>query len=111
MFLQHRLGLPDGAHKQYAMLACLLHYDLDTSVLMQYLGNNYTGTYRDIPTIVDTLHGYSISNDLIDKYARVMLTGCPNHFVATTTRANSLLHWQLQNHPSIDKKLPQVQAT
>ena len=40
-----------------------------------------------------------------------MLTGCPNHFVADTSRANVLLHWRLQNHPSIDKKLPQVLST
>ena len=97
--------------KQYAMLACLFHYDLNTSLLMRYLGNNYTGAYRDIDNIVSTLYKLKVSPDLINKYTRVMLTGCPNHFVADTTRANALLHWRLRNHPSIDKKLPQVQAT
>ena len=29
--------------KQAAMMACLLHYQLDTSLLMRFLGNNYTG--------------------------------------------------------------------
>jgi len=29
--------------RQEAMTACLLHYNLDTSMLMRYLGNNYTG--------------------------------------------------------------------
>ena len=33
--------------KQYAMLDCLFHYDLDTSLLMHFLGNNYTGAYRE----------------------------------------------------------------
>jgi hypothetical protein len=39
-------------NKQYAMLACLFHYDLDTSLLMRYLGNNYTGVHRELPAIV-----------------------------------------------------------
>jgi hypothetical protein len=93
------------------MLACLFYYNLNTSLLMRYLGNNYTGAYRDIHNIVNLLHNLKISPDLITKYTRVMLTGCPNHFVADTTRADALLHWRLHNHPSIDQKLPQVQAT
>ena len=40
-----------------------------------------------------------------------MLTGCPNHFVSETTRANALLHWRLGNHPSIDKHRAQVLLT
>ena len=99
------------AAKQYAMLACLFHYDLDTSFLFRYLGNNYTGAYRDVHSTIATLHTFKISSTLITKYARVMLTGCPNQFVAETSRANALLHWRLRNHPSINKKLPQVQAT
>ena len=97
--------------KQYAMLACLFHYDLDTSFLMRYLGNNYTGAYREVSLVADTLRKHKVTHSLIDKYVRVMVTGCPNHFVANTTRANALLHWRLRNHPSIDRKLPQVLAT
>ena len=97
--------------KQYAMLACLFHYHLDTSSLFRYLGNNYTGAYRDVHSTLSTLHKFNVNKELIRKYARVMFTGCPNHFVAESSRANALLHWRLRNHPSIDKKLPQVQAT
>ncbi len=97
--------------KQYAMLACLFHYDLDTSLLMRFLGNNYTGAHREISAIVSVLRVHKIDPILIDKYVRVMLTGCPNRFVAETSRANALLHWRMRNHPSIDKKLPQVQAS
>ncbi|KAL3779516.1 hypothetical protein HJC23_011152 [Cyclotella cryptica] len=96
--------------KQYAMLACFFHYRLDTSFLFRYLGNNYTGAYREVHSTLSTLHKFNISSELITKYARVMLTGCPNHFVAESSRANALLHWR-RNHPSIVKKLPQVQAT
>jgi len=87
--------------KQYAMLACLFHYDLDTSLLMRYLGNNYTGAYREVSDVVSVLSSHKIDSILIDKYIQVMLTGCPNHFVAETTRANALLHWCGTIHPSI----------
>jgi hypothetical protein len=93
------------------MLACLFHYDIDTSLLMRYLGNNYTGAHREISAIVSALRFHKIDPILIDKYVRVMLTGCPNHFVAETTRANALLHWRMRNHLSIDQKLPQVRAS
>ena len=109
---QSRLGLsalpPD---KKYAMLAFLFHHDLDTSLLMQYLGNNYTRAYREVSSITNTLHGHTISLSLINKYTRVMLTGCSTHFIAKTTGANALMHWCLQNHPSIDKNLQQVLST
>ena len=51
---------------------------------MHYLGNNYTGAYQDVSMIVDKLRRHKIDSALIEKYARVMLTGGPNHFVADT---------------------------
>jgi hypothetical protein len=94
--------------KMAAMTAALLHFNLDTSLLMRYLGNNYTGAYREVDLIVKRLRELRTDEELIDKYIRVMLTGCPNHFVAETTRANALLHWRMRNGPTIDKKLPQA---
>jgi hypothetical protein len=41
----------DEAH-QAAMTACLIHFNLDTSLLMRYLGNNYTGAYREVDKTV-----------------------------------------------------------
>ena len=42
--------------KSRAMMACLLHYDMDISLLMRYLGNNYTAAHRhrDVEAIVET---------------------------------------------------------
>jgi len=40
-----------------------------------------------------------------------MTSGCPAKFVTTTTRTNTLLHWHLLNHTSIQAKLPQVMET
>lgn len=78
---------------------------------MRYLGNNYTGAYREVDKIVTKLRELNIDEDLIDKYIRVMVTCCPNHFVAETTRANTLLHWRMQNGPTINRKLDQVLKT
>jgi hypothetical protein len=101
-------------NKQDAMTAwtaCLLFYNLDTSLLMRYLGNNYTGAYREVNKIVTQLRELKIDEDLIDKYVRVMVTGCPNHSVAKITRANALLHWRMRNCPTINRKLDQVLKT
>ena len=38
--------------KAYAFLACLLYYNLSVTHTIRFLGNNYTGEYRDIPSIV-----------------------------------------------------------
>jgi hypothetical protein len=97
--------------KQASMMACLLHYDLDTSLLMRFLGNNYTGAYRHVSDVTAILHHRRTPPVLIAKYIRVMTTGCPAKFVADSTRVNALLHWRMLNHTSIDAKLDQVSAT
>jgi hypothetical protein len=91
-----------------ALTAALFHYGLDQSLLMRYLGKNFTGEYRDIPSVVSLLQQHDIDQVLIDKYVRVMKVGCPNHFVASTTRDNALEYFRMRNGPTIDKKLDQV---
>ena len=68
-----------------ALTAALFHFNLDTSMLMRYMGNNYTGEYRNIDAVVNILKQYNIEDSLISKYIRVMTVGCPNHFVASTS--------------------------
>jgi len=97
--------------KAYAFLARLIHYDLSIANTIWFLGNNYTGEYRDIPLIVASLRTRGIAETLIEHYPRVMTVGCPNHFNATTTRENALLYWHEGNHPFIRAKLSQVQST
>jgi hypothetical protein len=70
-----------------------------------FLGNNYTGAYRDIPVIVDTLHSHGIA------IAKTMTAGSPNHYDATTTHENMLLYCRKGNHPSIKAKINQVMST
>jgi hypothetical protein len=94
-----------------AMMACLFHYDLDVSLLMRYLGGNYTGVYRDIPKTVRILREHNISDDLIEKYIRVMTVGCPISMNVEISRDNALQYWRGGNNESIKKNLPKVKKT
>ena len=96
-----------------AMMAALLHYDLDIAALIRYLGNNYTGEYRlpNISAVAAVLTKYCIPHDLIEQYQRVLVQGCPAHFVAETSRENAMEYWRGGNNPSIDANLPSVMAT
>jgi hypothetical protein len=60
---------------------------------MQFLGNNYTGSYHNIIATTATLHSYTINEAFIIHYTHVMTVGCPNSFNACTTWANTLLYW------------------
>ena len=104
----HQTKIPAGLST--AMLACLFHYDLDVSLLMRYLGNNYTAAHRDVEAIVAIISPH-VDDDLVQHFVRVMTVGCPNHFVAESTRENSLRYWRGGNNPSIKKKLAQVMKT
>ena len=68
-----------------AMMACLLHFNLDVSLLFRYLGGNYTGAYRDVIATPRILRRHNIGEDLIRHYVRIMTVGCPNTFNANIT--------------------------
>ena len=97
--------------KRLAMMACLFHFNMDVGLLMRYLGNNYTGSYRQVMSTVATLNAHDIDPDLIQHYIRVMTVGCPNIFVAKTTRANAVEYWRAGNNPSIKRNLAKVMTT
>ena len=44
-----------SVHRHKAMMACLLHYNLDVSLFMRYLGGNYTGAHRNIHATANIL--------------------------------------------------------
>jgi hypothetical protein len=78
---------------------------------IQFLGNNYTGAYRDIPLIANSLPTHGIAESLISHYSQAMIMGCPNHLNVSTSRGNALSYWRKGNHPSIRAKINQVMAT
>lgn len=91
-------------------LACLIHYDGRVSNVIRYVGNNYTGIYRNIDERVKLIRGL-VDDDLLERYIKLMTTGAPMKFNAESTRANAELHRQHGNHPSITQKRAQVQKT
>jgi hypothetical protein len=97
--------------KSYDYLTCLLHYNLSIAHMMRFLGNNYTGSYRDIPSIVASLQNHGISKTLLAHYSGILQVGCLNHFNACTMHENALLYWRQGNHPSIKMKIDQVMFT
>jgi hypothetical protein len=86
---------PPSDKKAYSFLMFLLHYNLSIAHMTKFLGNNYTGAYRDVPSIVTSLCNHD------NHYSCVMMVGCPNHFKACTMRKNALFYWRQANHPSI----------
>ena len=94
--------IPDSRIKSF--MVCLFHFDLSVTNIMQYVGKNYTGAYRDVEASVERMRGL-VDGELLAHYARVMMFGAPSHFVAEATQENTLLHWQKNNHPSIMQDL------
>lgn len=93
-----------------AMLACLFHFNMDVSLLMRYLGNNYTAAHRNTTNIVEKIRPH-VDEYLLEHYIRVMTVGSPNTFNVETTRDNALRYWRGGNNPSIKRKLGPVMKT
>mmetsp|Transcript_16875 Transcript_16875/g.38682 ORF Transcript_16875/g.38682 Transcript_16875/m.38682 type:complete len:650 (+) Transcript_16875:2568-4517(+) len=93
-----------------ALTAALLHFDNNVSMLMRWLGNNFTGSYRNVERTIDRIRPY-VDDDLLPHLTRVLAVGCPHHFNAETTRDNAIQYWRHGNNPSVNKKLDQVLRT
>lgn len=66
-----------SAEKAKACMACLFHYDINVSLVMEYLGGNYTGEHRNVEAIIQQIKSH-VSPYLLDHFRRVMTTRCPN---------------------------------
>ncbi len=96
--------------KQTTFFACLLHYRMDTSLVMRYLGGNYMAVHRNIDGIIQRISPYVDAN-LLQHYRRVMTTGCPNKFNTTCSQENFMTYREHGNNPLITKKLNAVMKT
>ena len=54
--------------RRRAMMACLFHYNSDVSLLMRFLGGNYTGTHRDVQATATYLLGHGVEEYLVHHY-------------------------------------------
>ena len=105
-FWKQQMDVPQS--HAMAMLAALFHYRMHAPDVLRFLGGTYTGEHRDIDSIVECLTSHDIDPWLIAQYIRATTIGCPNHFVAETSRENAMLHWREGNHPSIRKYIVEV---
>ncbi len=86
------------------MMARAFHYNLDVSLLLQYLGSNYTKEHIDVQETTSILLEYDIPCILIQHYIQVMLVGCPVAMIV-------LQYWREGDNLSIKKNLTQVKKT
>ncbi len=88
--------------REMAFLALLFHYDLHLSAVVRFLGEKFTGSYRDVDDICAQLAPH-VEPHLIAEFRRVMTMGGPALFNAETSRANTLLYWREGNDRSINQ--------
>ncbi len=74
--------------KTTAFLTCLFYYNIDTSLVMHYLGGNYTRVHRNVDDIIPRILPY-VDSKLLHHYRRVMTTGCPNFSMQISYRRAS----------------------
>ena len=87
-----------------AMLAALFHYRMHAPDLMRFFGGTYTGEHKDINAITACLTSHHIDPWLITQYIRATTVGCPNYFVAETSRENALLHLEKRQSSICEKE-------
>ena len=94
-----------------AMLAALFHYIMHAADVMCFLRGTYTGEHCDVNAIIIELNSHDIDSWFISQYIQTTTVGCPNHFMAETTRENALFHWREGNHTSVAKNMVEVLST
>ena len=99
------------ARRDLAFLALVFHYDLHLSSAVRYLGEKYTGTYRNVDAICARLAQHDIQPDLITHFRRVLSHGGPAHLNAEVSRANMLLYLREGNAKSIPQHEETVRKT
>ena len=92
------------------MVACLFCYMLDVSLLIQYLGGNYTGAHYDVhkTTTILLMHGVNKTLVLFQHYKQVVTVGYLTITNTNTSRNNALQYWQAGNNPLIKNNLSDV---
>ena len=91
------------------MLAASFHYNLDIPTLIRFLGNNYTGEYRDVDSTMKILRDTNCNPRIINDLHRIFTVGCPNKMNAHSTHTNFRRFLKYGNHSSMDKDIGKTQ--
>ena len=92
-------------------LAAMLHYDLDVSTLIRFLGGNYTGEYRNVSKTINILRKSNCDEKIITDLGKILMKGCPNKFVTHTSHKNLMRFFKYGNHKSIQENLKKTMKT
>ena len=87
------------------MLAAILHFDLSISILIRFLGNNYTGEYRDSKSTIKALQVANCDTQVVKDLKRLLEVGCPNRMNASSTHKKNLDFYRYGNHSTILKNV------
>ena len=87
------------------MLAAILHYDMDIPTVIRFLGNNYTGEYRNSDKIIAILKETECNEEIIKDLQRLYNIGAPNKLNASSSHQNFLDFFRYGNHTSILKNI------
>ena len=68
-----------------------MHYDMNMSAAVRYLGSKYLGGHRNVDEICIKLAPY-VDADKIADYRRIMTVGCPNKFNAESSHENAEIY-------------------
>ena len=71
--------------------------------MIRFLGNNYTGQYRQSKKTIEILKNAKCNKQIIKDLDRLMNVGCPNIMNASTSHDNFLDFFRYGNHSSILK--------
>jgi len=77
------------------MLAAIFHYDMDIPTVIRFLGNNYTGEYRNSDKIIATLKETKCDEEIIKDLQRLYNIGAPNKLNTSSSHQNFLDFFQI----------------
>ena len=92
-------------------MACLFRFNLDVSLVMRFLGGNYTAAHRNFQEVATTLLDNGLPKYLVQKCGRVITVGCPTSINTNISRDNALQYWRAGNNPSVKANMASVKKT
>ena len=87
--------------KKMKLLACSIYFNFNIPQMIRYLGGQYTGDDRDVPTILNNIR-HIIPADTLSHIERILTTGAPAEFMGESSVENFLDYWRYGNHKSVE---------
>ena len=85
------------------LLAATFHYDMDIPTVIRFLGNNYTGEYKNSKNTIEILKKSKCDDEIVHDLERLFTLGAPNKLNASSSQQNFLEFFRYGNHSSIGR--------